>query len=266
MRDEHKRGPTLAVLREQQLDDLGAGCIIEVSGRLIRQQDRRVRCQRSRQRDALLLATGELRRIVAAPLGESDGGKLALRPRACGFHPRELQRHRDILGRRHCRNQMERLKDDPYIAAAEARQRILVERPQFFTGDDHLAPVGALEAGHDHEQRRFSGPGRSDQTDRLAASYMKVHILEDMDAAGASPERQIDAGKGNCRFCTPRPGGILHEESFFALTRPGAGVPLISERACASPDRGAAFAAGLPAGELSIQRRTPSVDADCRIG
>ena len=40
----------------------------------------------------------------------------------------ELQRHRDILQRRHGREQMKGLEYDPDMAAAESRQSVLVER------------------------------------------------------------------------------------------------------------------------------------------
>ena len=39
----------------------------------------------------------------------------------------ELERHRDILDRGHGRNEMERLKDDPDIAATETCERVFVE-------------------------------------------------------------------------------------------------------------------------------------------
>ena len=56
-----------------------AGGLVEIAGRLVGDQDRRVGRQRARQRDALLLAARQLRRIMVAPLGQADGVELARR-------------------------------------------------------------------------------------------------------------------------------------------------------------------------------------------
>ena len=89
---------------------------------------------------------------------------------------------------------MEGLEHDADIAAAEARQRVLVERAEGLARDHDRAGVGALQPGHDHQQRRFARAGGADQADRLAAPYMQVDVFEDMNARRAAPERQIDAG------------------------------------------------------------------------
>jgi len=44
------------VFCEQEVDDLLSGGFIEIAGRLVRDQDRRVRRESAGQRDALLLA------------------------------------------------------------------------------------------------------------------------------------------------------------------------------------------------------------------
>ena len=53
---------------------------VEIPGRLVGQHDRRIVGERARQRDALLLAAGQLRRIVMRPAGQPDF--LEQRPRA----------------------------------------------------------------------------------------------------------------------------------------------------------------------------------------
>ena len=101
---------------------------------------------------------------------------------------------------------MEGLEDDADIAAAEARQRILAERAERLARHHDRAGVGALEPGHDHQQRRFAGARRADQADRLARSYMQVDVFEDMNARRAPPERQIDPGERDrraVRGCSP---------------------------------------------------------------
>ena len=108
-----------------------AGGLVEIAGRLVGDQDRRVGRERARQRDALLLAAGKLApdsvaaRSPRPTAASSSRGALEASARAG-----ELQRHRDVLQRRHGRDQMEGLEHDADIAAAEARQRILVERAE----------------------------------------------------------------------------------------------------------------------------------------
>ena len=66
----------LAIERLQQVEDLVAGLAIEVAGRLVAEQQRRVGDDGARNADALLLSAGELPRIVPAP------GRRARRPSA----------------------------------------------------------------------------------------------------------------------------------------------------------------------------------------
>ena len=64
VRDHDDRLAVLAVERLQQVEDLVAGLAIEVAGRLVAEQQRRVGDDGARDADALLLAAGELPRIV----------------------------------------------------------------------------------------------------------------------------------------------------------------------------------------------------------
>ena len=71
MRHQHQRGAALLMTGEQQLDDLAPGRLVEIAGRLVGDEDRRMRRERARERDALLLAAGQLRRIVIDPLAQA---------------------------------------------------------------------------------------------------------------------------------------------------------------------------------------------------
>ena len=72
VRDHDDRLAVLAVERLQQVEDLVAGLAIEVAGRLVAEQQRRVGDDRARDADALLLAAGELPRVVLGAVGEAD--------------------------------------------------------------------------------------------------------------------------------------------------------------------------------------------------
>ena len=51
---------------------------------------------------------------------------------------------------------MERLEHDADLAAAKARQRVLVEGIERGAVDHHLSAVRTLQSRHHHQQRGFS--------------------------------------------------------------------------------------------------------------
>ena len=122
---------------------------------------------------------------------------------------------------------MEGLEHDADIAAAKARERILVEPPQVRAGHHDRAGVRPFEAGQDHQQRGLARAGRADQANRLAASYIEIDVFEDMDPGGAAAERKIDAGE--------RDGRVAVAAVEMSFMRPDAGscarirAPLIWE-------------------------------------
>ena len=127
VRDEDEGRGALAMTLEQRSMICVPGILVEIAGRLVGDEDGRTGRQRARQRHALLLAAGQLRRIMRKPLAEAD--RLEFTPGALeGIrHPRQFKRHRDILDRRHGRDEVERLEHDPHIAAAEAGKRVFIE-------------------------------------------------------------------------------------------------------------------------------------------
>ena len=190
------------MLGEQQIDDLLAGGFVEIAGRLVRHQDRRIGRQRAGQRDALLFATGQLGGIMMQAVAEADRGQFLRRaPRRIGVTG-EFQRHRDILQRRHGRNQVKRLEHDADLAAAKACQRVLVEGIERGTADHHFSAVRTLQSRHHHQQGGFSRTGGADQADRFTWSDPQADILEDVDARRARAEREIDVRDGD---------GVRHE-------------------------------------------------------
>ena len=72
VRHHHDRLAVIAVERLQQVENLVAGLAIEVAGRLVAEQQRRVGDDRAGDADALLLAARQLPRVVLRALGEAD--------------------------------------------------------------------------------------------------------------------------------------------------------------------------------------------------
>ena len=67
-------------------------------------------------------------------------------------------------------------------------------RPQVLAGNDDRAGIGPLQPRHHHQQRRFARARRAEQADGLAAPYIQIDVLQDMNAGGAAAEREIDPG------------------------------------------------------------------------
>ena len=184
---------------KQKLDHLLSGLLVEIAGRFVGNENRRVRRERARQCDALLLAARQLRRIMRQPLRKPDAGKLRRRAFMGVADAGQFQRHRDIFQRGHGRDQMKGLKHDADIAAAKSRQRVFAQVGEVLAGDLDGAGIGAFEAGEHHQQGRLAGARGADQADRLAFADIEVDILEDMNACRALSERKIDPGQRNRR-------------------------------------------------------------------
>src|ERR671937_2284476 len=63
-----------------ELEDLAARRRVEVAGRLVGEDDRRTADERASNRDALLLAAGELRRPVRTAVGQADAVEQLFHP------------------------------------------------------------------------------------------------------------------------------------------------------------------------------------------
>src|ERR1051325_9584724 len=107
----------------KRVEDMARGARVEVAGRLVREQDARRIGNRSRDRDALLLAAGELRRPMLQPLLEAEiaeqlVGALA---RFAARQPADHLRQHHVFDRRELGQQMMKLIDKSHLDAANAR-------------------------------------------------------------------------------------------------------------------------------------------------
>ena len=145
--------------------------------------------QRPRDGHTLLLAAGELVGIGRKPIAEPDAveQRLGARARIAG-RAVQLQRQRDIFEHRQRRDEIEELKDDADVAAAEERALLLAERGQVehaaVLAEDHAAAAGRIDAGDEVEQRALAAARLAKQADKLAGVELAVQRVEH-GAAGA---------------------------------------------------------------------------------
>ena len=165
--DQHRRAGLVDPV--DQLHDPDRGLGIEVAGRLVGDQQRRVVDERARDRDALLLAAGELVGIVVE-LGGEPGEAQDVRHLVADLAAaaaRDLERVRDVLVDRAVRQQLVVLEDHAEVAAVvrHARARDL---GHVAAGDADLARgrLGLLD--QQPHRRRLARAGLADEEDELA--------------------------------------------------------------------------------------------------
>ena len=126
VRDQHDRDALIVQLLEER-HDLDRHVAVEVSRRLVGEQQRRARHERARDRDALLLTARQLARMVIEPIAEPDapqrvgGQRLRVLPPARAV---VQQRQLDVVERRGAREQVEALEDEAELLVSEVGELI----------------------------------------------------------------------------------------------------------------------------------------------
>ena len=106
--------PTSRFTSMQRLEHQAAGLGVERAGGLVAEENVRPLRDGARDRDALLLAAGELRRKVIEPVAQPDQPQ-----RLLGAHRvrGDLGHQRDVLARRETRDEVVELEDEPDVLA-----------------------------------------------------------------------------------------------------------------------------------------------------
>src|SRR5262245_41969239 len=112
----------LAIEPLEQLEDLFPRLAVEVAGRLVGQQQRRIAHDGARDRHPLLLPAGELAWVVPEPLPEADDAERVLGAfdPLLAAHLDQQQRQLDVLERGQHRDQVIELEDVADVARAPA--------------------------------------------------------------------------------------------------------------------------------------------------
>lgn len=183
VRDHDHRHATLREVA-QNLQHLAHHLGVQGAGRLVEQHDVRVHRQGPRDRDALLLPTGQVRRLRVRLLRQPDlleqpdrrrprlllGGPL-------GLHGREHH----VLDRRHMREQVEVLEDHADVLTHPVDVDLLVAHVE--PVDHDLAVRDVLEPVEAAQERALAGARRPDHADHFTARDVDVEALEDLVVA-----------------------------------------------------------------------------------
>ena len=179
VRDEDNRDAALPVELLEDVHDLAARARIEVSGRLVREDDRRLIDERSRDRNTLLLTARQLVRKVVKAVAKPDdlerlhGAAVALGP----LHLRPTvveQRQLDVVERRRPGQQVEALEHESDLLVAHDGELVLRHARDVLAVEEVFAAGGAVEAAEDVHQRRLAGSRRA--RDRHELAGLDVHV------------------------------------------------------------------------------------------
>jgi hypothetical protein len=149
MRDEHERRAVVAAEGEHHVEHDPAVGPVEVPRRLVGHEHRRVGRERAGERDALLLAAGQLRRVVVAAASEADALEQLRRP--CSGARRalaeQLEREHHVLQCREVGEEVERLEDEPDLTASKEGEAVLAHRLDGLAVDADRAARRPIEPG-----------------------------------------------------------------------------------------------------------------------
>ena len=156
MGHQHQRGSVLGIEFEQQVDDGATGLGVQVAGGLVGEQKRWPGDEGPRERDPLLLAAGQLARIVLKPLAKAhplqDLSRACLRAAVAA----KLQRQHDVFQRGQRGEQLEALEHEADLLAPDPRAAVLVQGRQDHAIQAHRALAGHIQAGQQGQQRALA--------------------------------------------------------------------------------------------------------------
>ena len=177
--DQHQGGAAFLVELEQQVADALAGVAVEVAGGLVGEQHVGFGGEGAGDGDALLLATGELARVVPQALAEADAIEQVAGAFAGVRAAFELQRQHDVLQGIEAVEQLERLEDEADVLGAHAGTLVLVEVGEGVAGQADVAGTGQIEPGEQAEEGGFAGAGTADDGQAVALGQVQIQVVED---------------------------------------------------------------------------------------
>ena len=160
VRDQQDGDALLGIQALKDAHHFDARSRVEVAGRLVGENQRRLIDQRARNRDALLLPARQLIRMMVRALAEAHrfqrghGARVPLGR----FHRlvRVEQRQLDVIERRGARQQVEPLKHEPDLVVAHFGELVAAELGDVASVEEILAARRMIEAAEDVHQRRLA--------------------------------------------------------------------------------------------------------------
>ena len=189
MGDEEYRLPLAVAAAKQAQHHRGVGAV-EVSGRLVGEQDAGTVRERPGERHPLLLATGKLGRGRVRLCRKTKLAKQFLAPGA-GLPPGGSAHQRGqlyVVRHGHVRYQVEKLEDETDVPAAKHRPACLAELVHTLAVKPDLPASGRLQAAQEMQEGGLARPRRAHHGDEFAPAHTQVHSADGVHHAALGPE------------------------------------------------------------------------------
>src|SRR4029453_19302408 len=177
---DHEDGGAGGVELADELHDRGAGGAVEVAGRFVGEDDRRMPDEGAGDRDALPLAAGEVGGLEGGAWGEADpferlvGASVPLGGGDAGVE----QPVGDVLPRRGMFGQEELLKDEADLPGPQPRELAVAKARRVDATDPDRAAPRPLERPDHVQERGLARPGGPDDRHQLAPPNGEGHSPE----------------------------------------------------------------------------------------
>ena len=186
VRDEQHGDAALDVQALEDPHDLDARPRVEVAGRLVRQQDRRVGDQRAGDRHALLLPAGELIRVVIGAIGQADHRQARPSPASgvptrCSLPPPYSSGSSTLSSAVVRDSRLNPWKTKPIFLFRTVGELVLRHLRHVLAVENVLAGGRAIETTEDVHQRRLAGAGRPGDGEELAGLHVERHAAQRAD-------------------------------------------------------------------------------------
>src|SRR5487761_627690 len=181
VRDHEDRVALAVKIAEESNHGLFVG-FVEIAGRLVGKNQLGMIDQRASDGDALLLASGKLRREMREAFAQADAAQGFGGFRFVGGAVKILREH-DVLNRGEIWNEMKLLKDEANFLRAETGEARFVEAAHVSAINDGEAAGGRIEAAKNIDERRLAGTGRTHDGNPFAGFDDERNTAERADFA-----------------------------------------------------------------------------------
>ena len=195
---ENSRTPGPRRLQQKAQTAFG-GLRVEVAGRLVGQNQRRMMDQGAGDGRPLEFTARQARRQVGLPPGQADGGE-HLRGAGQGpgrIHIGQHQGQGRILGYGEVGQDVKRLEHEAEMLAPEACASRLVQAGERRPGDVDRSGVRRIQSGDQVQEGRLPRPGLAHDRDHFTRRKIQVEALEEESPAGKGLGKASDPqGRG----------------------------------------------------------------------
>jgi hypothetical protein len=197
----------------QDIENQRLAGAVELTGRLVGEEQSGLVYQRRCNGNSLLLATRQCARPVAFAASQSEIVEEAARTLDGIGAAREVTGEGDVLERRQVAPEVVALKDDTYQTPAHAQECIVVQSRERLACDLDRTRARLFETGRDMQQGGLAAARWADQSDELAGFDLQVRAPQRHRLDGTRPENPENITEHE------RSGGCYRHLKLLAMAR-----------------------------------------------